>query len=470
MARGRDRATQDPQAGALPVEPGTPVESGASVEPGTPLEPGTPAEPGTPVEFGTPVGTGRRAVPWLWIFITLCFVAGFLCRLVVFTGRHLEGDEIVYTALVCQLQDGHGYTLMGTPLLKTGYPNNQYAQALFYHPPGGILIFWFLARLFGANGYPIAQVLSYAVFFWSMVFLARALFGPRQVPSVPVVTLLAAFTPIMTHVVSRYWLDGPMLAFAALSAALFVPAMQRQDARRAILAAVTMGLASWMKSSALMALPGVLLLGWMAAPPDTRRSTIRLALLFAGLSLLLQTPWQIWQWRVVHSPFPAWAGKPSAELVRRNRYVYGLTVLRPPWMYLTMLPRTVATILPAIGALVLVPMASRERWIGWALLAWIGVVLAAVVGLGAIGYSKLLRYAILVTPATVLLAGLAAGEAWRLRTATPPLPRGKTMAVVLLVLLAAGVVLEVSQGVFTPLMDRASDLIVPLLLPGNKLY
>jgi hypothetical protein len=36
--------------------------------------------------------------------------------------------------------------------------------------------------------------------------------------------------------------------------------------------------------------------------------------------------------------------------------------------------------------------------------------------------------------------------------------------------LAAGLVLEISQGVFTPLLDRNSDMIVPILLPRRLAY
>jgi 4-amino-4-deoxy-L-arabinose transferase-like glycosyltransferase len=382
----------------------------------------------------------------------------------------MEGDEVVYRHLVIQLNEGHGYTLQGTPLIGHGFSVDQYGKALFFHPPGGIVLFWLLTHLFGEAGFPVAQILSYTLFFWSMMALARAVLQPLSGLRLYVVALLAAFTPIMTHVASRFWLDGPMLAFATLGIALFMSAVQRQDMRRAIYAAVAMGFASWVKSSVLMVLPGLLLLGWMVSTPDTRRAFLRLACVFTALTLVIQLPWEIWQWRVVGSPFPAWAGKPSAELVATNRYVHFLTAVRPPWMYLTTLPRTVFTLLPAIACLLLIRMDARARGIGVALVVWIGLVLASLIGLGAIGYSKLLRYAIMVTPATVLLTGLGAGEAWRVFTAGRRGPGGQTLVKLLLVLLAVGLVLEISQGVFTPLLNRQSDMIVPILLPGRLVY
>jgi hypothetical protein len=116
---------------------------------------------------------------------------------------------------------------------------------------------------------------------------------------------------------------------------------------------------------------------------------------------------------------------------------------------------------------VALPLEARARRIALSLAAWIAAVLVVVMALGAIGYSKLLRYAILVTPATVLLAGLSAGEALRaLRdSAGPPAVRARARA--LLLLLGAGLVLEVAQGLYTPLLDRSRDIIVPLLWPAG---
>ena len=92
----------------------------------------------------------------------------------------------------------------------------------------------------------------------------------------------------------------------------------------------------------------------------------------------------------------------------------------------------------------------------WALVGWIVLVVGIHVLLGFIGYSKLLRYVILVTPATVLLFGLAVQElAGRLA------PR-RALIVGLFAFLMVGFVLEVSQGIVTPLLDSDFVLIRPL--------
>jgi hypothetical protein len=402
------------------------------------------------------------------------FLVGLACRWVVFGGPHLEGDEQVYRALVAQLDAGHGYNLIGATfqgvtLIGNSWPADQYGRALFFHPPGGIALFWLLHRLAGAAGFPLAQILSYAVFYWSLLSLARRVVVPLRGPAFHAVAALAAFTPIMTHVTSRYWLDGPMLACTTLAAALLVPALERRSVRGVLLAAFVMGCASWIKTAAFAMLPGLLVLGWALVEPGSRRAAVRLGLVFAGLAVAIQLPWELWQWRVVGSAFPAWAGRPSPELVAANDYVYTLTVVRKPWIYLTLMPRGLWTLVPSLACMTVTAPGSRARRVGLALLAWIAVVLAVAIGLGLIGYSKLLRYAVLVSPATVLLFGLAAGAAWgRLRD---PAPAGVSRARLkwLVALAAAGLLLEIAQGVFTPMLDHG-DLIRPVVWPAAWLY
>lgn len=409
-----------------------------------------------------------------WGATLFYFLAGLACRMVVFGGTHLEGDEIVYRALVAQLDAGHGYTLIGAAfqgatLIGVHWPADQYGRALFFHPPGGIALFWLLHRIAGEAAFPLAQVLSFVVFYFGMLALARTVLAPLHGPRFHAVAALAAFTPIMTHVTTRYWLDGPLLAFTTLAAALFVSALRRRSVRRVLIAALVMGYASWIKTAALVVLPGLLMLGWALAEPESRRAAVRLGLVFTAVALVVQLPWELWQWKVVGSAFPAWAGRPSPELVAGNRYVHTLTAVRPPWIYLTLLPRVLWTLVPALACMTIPRPGSRARRVGGALLGWIAVVLAVVIGLGFVGYSKLLRYAVLVSPATVLLFGSAAGEALR-RLSDRAATAGMTSRLRLLVAFAAvGLALEVAQGVFTAVVDRG-ELIRPILWPAAWLY
>ena len=79
------------------------------------------------------------------------------------------------------------------------------------------------------------------------------------------------------------------------------------------------------------------------------------------------------------------------------------------------------------------------------------------------GYSKLLRFVILVTPATVLLFALVVGGVLEAIRDGKWLPGGKSVTLALLLLAAAGLGLEITQGLKTSLVDnRTYDLIIPL--------
>jgi hypothetical protein len=101
------------------------------------------------------------------------------------------------------------------------------------------------------------------------------------------------------------------------------------------------------------------------------------------------------------------------------------------------------------------------RRAGLALAGWIALVVGCHVVLGYHGYSKLLRYVILVTPATVLLFALVTSAAWRQARASATPAAGRALLYALLAAAVAGFALEIAQGVITPFFDP-SDLIRPL--------
>jgi len=69
--------------------------------------------------------------------------------------------------------------------------------------------------------------------------------------------------------------------------------------------------------------------------------------MFLVPALIVQFPWEVWQWMALASPFPGLAGKPSFNLIEHNSYVRYLTVGRPAWIYLTLTPRIVWTLIPS---------------------------------------------------------------------------------------------------------------------------
>lgn len=424
----------------------------------------------------------------LWGAVTVAFLLGLLLRVMAMDSPpagiagdvtrwqpyrfvpYLENDEKIYLALTEQIQSGRGYTLQGHPILRApGLIREQYDRPLFFHPPGGIAFFWLSRWLVGPLGMAVAQIVSFAVFFWSVLLLGSVVLRPFGPGALLTVAALAAFTPIMAQVAGRFWLDGPLLAFSTAAVAVYLLGLGRESRSLVFLAACLLGYASLIKLTAFFVVPAALALAWAVTPRTRRPYLVVSSLLFVTIAALIQIPWEIWQWWVVGSAFPTWAGKPAEQLVRTNPYVNYLTVVRSPWIYVELLPQVLWTLVPSLVLLAAQWSNQELRKRGAALVFWIFLIVGIHVGLGAIGYSKVLRYVILVTPATVLLFGLVMGGAVQTIREGRWLSGGKGVTVALLLLATAGFGLEVMQGIRTSMVDnRRAELIHPLPLLGKK--
>jgi hypothetical protein len=128
-----------------------------------------------------------------------------------------------------------------------------------------------------------------------------------------------------------------------------------------------------------------------------------------------------------------------------------------------LLPQVIWTAVPSLVLLGFEWRNRSVRALGLALVVGIAAVVGADIVLGAIGYSKVLRYAILITPAASLLFALVTGARFRLWRDTRPVPGGKPMVAALVVLAMAGLTAEVAQSLKTTFVDNAQiDLIQPL--------
>jgi len=417
--------------------------------------------------------------------VSVVFLAGLIVRVSAFTvpretgptqtvpvsrwrpsafTQFLENDEKIFLALIAQLDAGRGYNLRGHPILNEPWlAADQYGQALFFHPPGGIALFWILHRVAGEAGPALAQLLCFVIFFWSVMLLGDTMLKPADAPTMALLAVSAAFTPIMAHVAGRLWLDGPQLAFSTAAWAAFALGWARRKTWIVCAAGVLLGYACLIKLNAFLIVASVVAAGWAVTPREDRRRFVLACLLFVGIGALVELPWSLWQWHLLGSPFPGWAGKPTALLVKSNRYVYYLTVIRPSWIYLELLPQVIWT---AVPSLVLLGFEWRNRYVralGLALVAGIAAVVGADIVLGAIGYAKILRYAILVTPATSLLFALVTAALFRAWRDTRPVPGGKPMVAALVVLAMAGLTAEVAQSLQTTFVGNAQmDEVQPL--------
>lgn len=374
----------------------------------------------------------------------------------MFFEDHNEGDEVIYGYLVDQLQQGNGYTLQGTDLIEYGVlDRNTYGRKLFFHPPGGIALFWLFDSVMGKYGMPLAQIFCYAVLFWALAAAAYLLgLGPF---AVALTALLSAINPILVHVSTHYWLDGPIVAFSSLSLAVFIWALKRKSAVISAAAGVILGYASLIKITAFFAVPGFVLLAWFNLSAPRLKDTIVLASCFLAAAFVVQLPWELWQYIVLGTAFPGWAGKPSQALIESNTYVRYLTVVRPPWIYLTLLPKVMWT---AVPSLVLYALSLGDRKIagtGAAFILWIGVVLGFHIALGAQGYSKVLRYVILAVPPVILLFSMTVPNILeRFREGN-----SKGLCGALLAASAMAVALESAAGVKSAIL-YSIDLVFPL--------
>src|SRR5262245_57845742 len=360
-------------------------------------------------------GRKQRSVPVAdrppWRLVTVLFLLGLFCRSVLFVRPHLEGDEVVYQTLVTQLDAGRGYTLHDTWLLKLPvFDPVIYDRPLFIHPPGGIALFWFLHRLFGDAGFSIAQLFSYAVFFWAMLWLATEVLRPLTCVSALIVSGLSAFSPIMTHVVSRYWLDGPLLAFSTLSAALFLHGTRRRGPW-IDLGGLMLGYATLIKTPAVLVVPGVVFLALAVEAATPPSSVVAHAVRYVGIALLVHLPWEVWHYRV-DGTFAFFSGVPTAAAIAASPYVYYVTSMRGPLIYLQLLPVVLWTLVPSLLLLCLFAPDRVVSLKGLALVGWMGVVVGAFIVLAQRGYAKFMRYVILVSPASILLFAIVVTHGW----------------------------------------------------------
>ena len=396
------------------------------------------------------------AVPWK--FVLLLFVLGIFLRVPVFFDHHDEGDEVIYTFLVEQLEQGKGYTLQGTDLIEYGIlDKQQYGRKLFFHPPGGVGLFWLSDSIFGSNGFPMAQMFSYSLFFGSMVVAAYLL----GVPPLGIIAagLLSAFNPIIVHVNTHYWLDGPLVAFSAFSLSVFIWAANKRSYLLAVAAGFILGCASLIKITAFLVVPGFVLLAWFLLTRPRLKDFIILSACFFVTAVAVQLPWEIWQWKVLGTPFPGWAGKPSQALIESNQYVRYLTVVRSPWLYLTLLPKVMWTIVPALILYAVTLNDRKARGLGAAFILLIATVLVFHIVLGAQGYSKVLRYVILAAPPAILLFSMSVPLV--LKRFREGSPKARAIYGALLVISAIAVALEAAAGIKSTIL-YAIDLIFPL--------
>jgi hypothetical protein len=252
---------------------------------------------------------------------------------------------------------------------------------------------------------------------------------------------------------------------ATAAAAACAWAVRRDRLWLALLSGVLLGASSWIKSTALLTLPAMLALAWVLRGDMAMRRFCIIAGAISIIALSIHAPWPCWRWVALGSPFnglagQADAGRPAQTLIASNAYVRFVTVGRPAWSYLTLLPRVFWSLVPALS---LLPLAARDRAtrrLSAAVLIWIVGIVGLHVVLGYLGYSKVLRYVILASPALLILPVALFCSVWTQLRRGELTPNARMCAQALLALTAIGIALELAQGVSVELIVNAA-LIVP---------
>jgi 4-amino-4-deoxy-L-arabinose transferase-like glycosyltransferase len=397
-----------------------------------------------------------------WAPVALAFLFGLFVRLPAFRAVHDEGDEVIYSALVEQLEAGRGYTLHGHPILSRGFvERSQYDTPLFYHPPGGVAFLWGFKKLFGPTGLLVAQPFCFALFFWSVIALASALL-PRMAPLV--LWLLAgsaALSPVVAHINTKLWIDNPRLSLLTLSAALFAWSARRASWRLNLLSAAALGAAVFIKLDTAIGVLLIPALSWPAleALPGARQRLTWIAplALAAGAAI---TCWLSWRWAAYGGLALGAPGKPSAALVATNAYIRAVTVERSPWFYFTATPLAFPTLFSSAALLALLAAARKPLRDAWLQLGLLLLLLSFYAFLGAQGYSKLLRYSAFTTlPILLLAATLLQGALFAKDAPARRWEPARRLRVPLLALVALCCAAEWATGFRAAVMDTQLALI-----------
>lgn len=348
-----------------------------------------------------------------WLEALAILALALFARATIFHYPIDEGDELIYKALVEQLALGHGYTLHGHPLLANNWvAQAQYDSPVFYHPPVAIYFFYGVVRAVGFRlyGLQLAQVLSFIIFYLCGWRLTEAYAPGLSRPSRALALSLLAFLPIYAHANMKVWIDNPRVAFFSLHWLLLTEAFRRPRSFWLYgAAALSSFLPVLCKIDGLMAYPFAYALAFTLAKREKGKAYFLGALLAVNLGAA-----GLWLW--FSEALKYGSGKPSAELLALNPFIRLVTIELSSWQFLLDYFKEEATILPCLLLCFFAQTWKRTKlWVSEGILAaWILGHAAIYAILGLFGFSKVLRYIVMATPAEALLFAVALLETERI--------------------------------------------------------
>jgi hypothetical protein len=406
-----------------------------------------------------------------WAGALAIFLIALATRATIFQYGIDEGDELIYKALVEQLFHGHGYTLHGHPLIANDWiAKTQYDAPMFYHPPLAIYFFYGVAKAVGMRlwGLQLAQILSFALFYSCGLYLTQAYVPKLSASAKVLVAAVLAFLPIYAHANMKVWIDNPRVAFFTLHWALVTAAFQKKAWWLYGAAALTALLATLCKIDGLLALPFAYAMAYTLVPKAGKGRALfflsaLLAANFAAAGL----------WLYVSEALKYGSGRPSAELLALNPFIRLVTVEMSSWQFLVDYFKEEATILPSFFMLLFCQLGKQKEkkakqrlfTIGPRLILalWIMSHCAVYAILGCFGFSKVLRYIVMTTPAEALLFALALSDGAQIFQERKRWnQKRRWIFYSLSALMAAAVVMEITQGGTAVLLYARTPWLRPL--------
>lgn len=351
--------------------------------------------------------------PFLFCLVVLVpFLVGLIPRIGLLSHPHNEGDEVIYMALIEQLESGAGYTLKGHPILtKLRRSKKTYDTQLFFHPPVGPYSFWLAYKILGERGPLLAQLFYYALYFISMMLLFRYVVQITDPRVLALGGFLVALTPIPAHVNMKLWIDNPKLAFSAIGTFLYLRSLQVRSVWLAGFSGALVGAAILTKLDTLIFVPGLLVFALIASSGDTLRKRWQayrpMLQAFLAASIFMVGSWLCFS-RVVSGHWITFGAGTLAD--PENRFL-SLVFSFPSDFYLTRLLEISTSLAPAVVICLVgvfgVDRPALSREVVLALLGWLLFIVLSYIVLAHLDIAQLLRYEILVIIPGLMIVMLA---------------------------------------------------------------
>ncbi|NDD93187.1 hypothetical protein EBZ37_14045, partial [bacterium] len=264
---------------------------------------------------------------------------------------------------------------------------------------------------FGAYGIGFAQLFLYAVTVCGLALLLAALVEDQSPWPWVSFSVLVPLQPILLHINLKLWIDNARIAWVCLAAGAFCYGLKNQKRLFQHMGILVFGLAMLTKLDTVFFVPPLFLLLLSLKAPSRREFFQGIVKLFPSLAVMVLSvaAWCFFSGVKNGGVMAGTPGRPDALLIQSNPFIRYVTVTLPASFYLRSFPSVVSTSGIVLLGILLTARSSVIRRRVLACVLGTGFLLAVYSVLGALGYSKLLRYVSQSIPLTVVATCLAMG-------------------------------------------------------------